>query len=391
MKKGDRYLLKVDKITNANYFVSFTEDEKLPLFVVEEGRVGSPGRKSQHPIRSWDRILRKYQLDGYEDMSYLRAKGVSNKEAVFLGPCSDIMNELMGAAKKAVETAYIIDAKAVTAAMIESAKKSVDELSKVSTIEEFNELLNNIFKILPRKMNCISNYLAKTADDFNRIIIREQDLLDNMKAVCSTNDLEETSQTENLFDTLGIQMRVANDEEVKKVIGMVDNRVQAKVKRVWFVNNIKTQKAYKNYVEANKIDKTMLLWHGSRTENWFSIIKSGLLIRPAGAAYTGSMFGDGIYFATKASKSFNYTSYRGSYWAGGTSDKAYMALYQVASGIPYDVYSHDWDVGTMTLAKLKQKGNYNCLFAHAGTMLLNDEIVLYDSSQMSIRFLVEFE
>ena len=68
-----------------------------------------------------------------------------------------------------------------------------------------------------------------------------------------------------------------------------------------------------------------------------------------------------------------------------------MALYQVASGIPYDVYSHDWDVGTMTLAKLKQKGNYNCLFAHAGTMLLNDEIIFYDPSQVTIRYLVEFE
>ena len=391
MKKGDRYLLRVDKVTNANYFVSFTEDEKLPLFIVEEGRVGSPGRRTQHPIRSWDRILRKYQLDGYEDMSYLRAKATNSSEPTFIGPCADIMNELMGAAKKAIEISYIIDPKAVTKAMIDNAKKNVDELSKVSTIEEFNELLNNIFKILPRKMNCISNYLAKTSDDFNRIIIREQDLLDNMRAVCSTNDLEENSQTENLFDTLGIQMRIANDEEVKKVVGMIDNRVQAKVKRVWFVNNTRTQKAYKNYVETNKIDKTMLLWHGSRTENWFSIIKSGLLIRPAGAAYTGSMFGDGIYFATKASKSFNYTSYRGSYWAGGTSDKAYMALYQVASGTPYDVYSHDWDVGTMTLAKLRQKGNYNCLFAHAGTMLLNDEIIFYDPSQVTIRYLVEFE
>jgi hypothetical protein len=41
--------------------------------------------------------------------------------------------------------------------------------------------------------------------------------------------------------------------------------------------------------------KERLYWHGSRNENWFNIMQTGLLIRPSGAVHTGSMFGDGIY------------------------------------------------------------------------------------------------
>jgi poly [ADP-ribose] polymerase len=37
------------------------------------------------------------------------------------------------------------------------------------------------------------------------------------------------------------------------------------------------------------------------------------MIRPSGAVYTGSMFGDGIYFADKAAKSIGYSSLSGSY------------------------------------------------------------------------------
>jgi poly [ADP-ribose] polymerase len=43
-------------------------------------------------------------------------------------------------------------------------------------------------------------------------------------------------------------------------------------------------------------------------------MQTGLLIRPSGAVHTGSMFGDGIYFADKAQKSIGYSSLSGSHW-----------------------------------------------------------------------------
>ncbi|VDP00762.1 unnamed protein product [Soboliphyme baturini] len=51
---------------------------------------------------------------------------------------------------------------------------------------------------------------------------------------------------------------------------------------------------------------SMLLWHGSRLVNWYSILCSGLKIAPPEAPSTGYMFGKGIYFADISSKAANY-------------------------------------------------------------------------------------
>ena len=53
-----------------------------------------------------------------------------------------------------------------------------------------------------------------------------------------------------------------------------------------------------------------LLWHGSRTENWWSIFKNGLTLNN-NAIVTGKMFGQGLYFAPKAEKEYElYIKFR---------------------------------------------------------------------------------
>lgn len=102
------------------------------------------------------------------------------------------------------------------------------------------------------------------------------------------------------------------------------------------------------------------------------------------------MFGNGIYFAPKAQKSLGYTSLSGSYWAKGSSNSAYMSLFDVAYGVPYDVYSFDskyYSFDYQTLQKVKPGAN--CLHAHEGTMLRNDEIIVYKEEQITIKYLVE--
>jgi poly [ADP-ribose] polymerase len=90
-----------------------------------------------------------------------------------------------------------------------------------------------------------------------------------------------------------------------------------------------TQNAYKNFMSSMPNCKTKLFFHGSRNENFWNILKNGLKLNPK-AKITGKMLGSGLYFANKAAKSINYTSLRGSYWSGGTSDIGYMAVFAVA-------------------------------------------------------------
>ena len=59
---------------------------------------------------------------------------------------------------------------------------------------------------------------------------------------------------------------------------------------------------------------------------------------------------------------------------------------------PYDVYSHSNNVGNMTYDMLKRVASgTHCLHAHAGSMLHNDEIVVYKESQITIQYLVELK
>jgi poly [ADP-ribose] polymerase len=102
------------------------------------------------------------------------------------------------------------------------------------------------------------------------------------------------------------------------------------------------------------------------------------------------MFGHGIYFAPKAQKSLGYTSLSGSYWAGGNSNSAFMSLYDVAYGKPYNVHSFDNRYHSFNYEKLQSHSNgANCLHAHSGNMLRNDEIIVYKEEQTTIKYLVE--
>ena len=84
-------------------------------------------------------------------------------------------------------------------------------------------------------------------------------------------------------------------------------------------------------------------------------------------------------------KSWNYTSFRGTSWAKGSSDTAFMGLYAVAYGKPLDVEHHR----SYTQAMLDKEGK-NCVHAHKGAELLNDEIIFYSEKAMVLNYIVEF-
>ena len=118
-------------------------------------------------------------------------------------------------------------------------------------------------------------------------------------------------------------------------------------------------------------------------------MSNGLILNP-NAVITGKMFGKGLYSALQPQKSFNYTSYHNSYWAHGSSDRAFMGLYEVHYGKPYIVSDFNSKYYDFNYNKLREEGDYDCLHADSKKgMLRNDEIVVYREDQMDIRYLVE--
>lgn len=130
------------------------------------------------------------------------------------------------------------------------------------------------------------------------------------------------------------------------------------------------------------------MWHGTRPQNMVGIISRGLLIRPSGAVYTGSMFGDGLYHAESSSKSMNYTGCRGSCWSGSSGeDRAYLFLEDVIVGNPHIVYSSQF-------FREPPRGTHS-VYALPGRGLYNSENITYVQSgpgqQHRLRYIVEFQ
>jgi len=382
----EAYLIFSDAKANHNKYYRMI-DNGNGTFDAVWGRVGNEGQRKSYRMAEWSKKYAEKIAKGYKDISNLKA----DKSKAFVGEGADIINELISYSKKFLQNNYS-NLEQVSQTQINEVYHLINYGLSVHAISEditrFNDTLIEIFNTLPRVMRDVSANLAPsnaTQDTLQKIINRETKLLNNMKSLAATQDIK-TDKVEDL----GLIIKPATDEERDAVIKHCNYSLQSKVKRVWSVVNTRTQDKFDKYVKDNNITNLKLLWHGSGNENWFSILENGLLIRPAGVKYTGSMFGDGLYFATDAGKSFNYTSYQGSYWRGGTSNKAFMAIYNTALGNPKDVYNHNTSYYSLNQQKLKKAG-YNSLYAHKGSALLRDEIVFYTPEAVTVKYFVEFE
>lgn len=129
------------------------------------------------------------------------------------------------------------------------------------------------------------------------------------------------------------------------------------------------------------------VWHGTRRANMVGITTKGLLIRPSGVPHAGSMFGDGIYWAAHSTKSINYTDVRGSYWAQGGADKAFLFLADCAFGNQRIVHDAQF------FRKSDLRGDHS-VWAKSGRSLVNDELIVYNASgpgqQHRLKYILEF-
>lgn len=396
------YLIMVTSANNNKYYNLFPEGNQ---FRVEYGRVDATKTTTYYPMSKWNAQISSKLKKGYQDVTDLKQDLVeeissTNPESPYKeienAAVRAIVEKLQNLARETIQKNYTVKASAVTQDMVDAAQEIIDELANSHfTVEAFNDILLRLFTVIPRKMGNVRDYLANKPEDFAQIISKEQDLLDVMRGqiyvkpeVEPDEPVEKKSQT--ILEELGLEMEEATDDDVA-MIKFLMNESAGKFRKAWKVKNIKTQERFDKFVTENNIKDTRLLFHGSRSENFWSIIKTGLVLRPTNAVITGKMFGYGCYYSPKCAKSIGYTSLSGSYWTNGNNNTAYMALFEVAYGIPYDVYDFNSKYYNLDYNKLQQfKSGANCLHAHADKgMLRNDEIVVYKEDQMTIRYLIE--
>lgn len=402
-----KYLVMVTSDNHNKYY------EMIPQgsgFIVNYGRVGASPQVRSYSEYEFDKKYNEKLRKGYIDQTDLRKdlinvsknEGKSKYLPIQDKEIAELINYLQKVARQKIADNYTISTEKVTNAMVEEAQNKLNKLSDLYNSkfkdkkDKFNDILLELFNILPRKMGCVVDYLAKDgkSETLSAIYIREQDLLNVMKGQVIQKTKEEVTDTdvanptETILQANGLTIEPINEQD-KEIILKELGEIKDKFYKAWRVTNKATRERFDNEIAQATNKTTKLLWHGSKNENWFSIMSNGLLLNP-NATITGKMFGFGLYMGLQARKSFNYTSYEGSYWAHGNSDRAFMGLYDIHYGNPYIVNDFNSRYYKYNYEKLRENGDYNSLHADSSKgMLRNDEIIVYQESQADIRYLVE--
>ncbi len=389
IEKTERYLIMVDPCTNNDkYFKMIPSGD---TFQAEFNKVGLVGNTKEYPMAKWDALYVSKIAKGYVDKTELRKNAIEPKEgkkvvSKIKDSVRDIVEKLQRLSRRSVEENYETSFEVVTEEMIAEAQGLIDSLGKCKNLWQFNDALVKLFSVIPRRMSNVIDYCASNASEFGDIIEKEQEILDNMKSQVGSTV---TEVEKDYLEQLNADFEPVSDKERDEIISHLDKNTQ--FKRAWRVTNYDTEKRFQDYVKKNKITKTKLLYHGSRSENWWSIVTQGLALHPTNAVITGKMFGHGLYFATRSRKSAGYTSTRGSYWANGNDQCGYMAVYEVAYGNPEIVHHFSNNMPSLKPDGFKRKyQGKHCIHAKAGAGIVNDEIVIFDEKACTIHYLIEF-
>lgn len=394
-------LVMVTADNNNKYYNMFPQGS---TFLVEYGRVGnSVSQKRTYPIGKWASTYREKTGKGYKDVTDLIKTTQRNSEYKQISdPKVDKLFEmLLRFSRNSVKQNYTISSDAVTLAQINEAQSFLDEMTNligkdvISNFERFNKVLLELYMVIPRRMQNVKSHLLQMAkhDDLIRsartIVDNEQKTLDVMAGQVTLQDVDESDAPEKtILDVLGIEVECGdvNDVDVvKKFMGTDAGELRA----VYRVIHRNSRQSYDTFVDNASDKKSELFWHGSRNENWISILQTGLKIRPSNAVLTGAMFGHGIYFADKYRKSAGYTSLRGAYWTGGGENTAFLALMDVHVGKQLKILRHSHECYNFNKSVMQNKGNYDSVFALGGADLRNNEYIVYDDAQSTIKYLVQ--
>jgi len=365
---------------NNNKFYRMTDLDN-GTFKVVYGRVGGSEASEFYPIHKWDSKYKEKLKKGYRDVSDLKIESKSGEYA-FKGKGVDhFFTTFSRYTKDSVGRNYTIAVGSVTKAMLDEAQGILNHLIGLSDVERFNKHLLELYTVLPRKMSDVRAYLVRDDKGLDKLIAKEQDVLDSLSSSVVTNVVEAGQVFEESF---GIEMEEVDcPQSIRDLVSKTKSH-GADIYKVYKVTHKTGQDKFDTWLEQQDNKNIELLFHGTRNPNVFSILKSGLLIRPTNAvSFSGSAYGDGCYHSAHFQKSLGYTGY--------DTDKIFF-IQSVHMGKPYEYsgwYRDGKDISRneMNYSSLKKKG-YDSLFVKPGDGLANSEYIVYNSEQTVTSYLL---
>ena len=383
-------------------------------FSVTDGRVGikvGPHKPKRYvrPMEDWDRMFFAKMARGYlvtktrkMDRKTIR-QGGSYKE-IPDAAVREIVERLMGYANQAMEENFTVKVDDISDEMIDYGKEILGEMQsryQKMSVAEFNSKLKVLYAAVPRRIDKLSEKLAKNKSDFVGIIEEEQEIYDLMIKQVRAAGLSGVAD-KTILDIYGLHIRPVTEEEEIYIKGKLTEQASA-YQNAWKVTFDKSEAEFNEFCKKENLTfengGINHLFHGSKHHCWWSILTNGIWCEPEKhpefcGSITGKAYGLGAYMAVDAIKSKGYTSFMGSKWAHGTEETGFMALFKAATGDPSRRFNGDRSrchSTTLTWENLqKVQPGALCTWAecrYSGYMM--DEIILYQENQFTIDYLIE--
>ena len=405
-----------------NETVTFEKVDGGESFIISSGatkikRGPKKARREEYPLDEWNYQLARYIKKGFDPVATEKAKIVEINIGNGFKPLSDkefqsFIEEMVQANNEMIQSSYSVKKlEDIPQEHIDHAQEALIDLSTRKdsiSVSEFNDILmKDIWTYVPRAMANARKLLAAKPDQFEEIIEREQEHIDNLLQLLRVKAVDNTT---DILTANGLKGRKVTDEEEKYLKELMTDRSNQYL-RAWRVSNEETEKAFDEYckeqgfTEENGINH---LFHGTGFENVWSIYKNGLYLNPAviksNVRICGKAFGYGLYFAPYCYKSMGYASIRGARWNNGGSSNSnnagYLLVFKVATGKPYYIYSdpngcnrpNHWEDFH------KDHPDMHCCWAERGKQgsnglnrLVMDEVIVYQQKQATIEYIIEFD
>jgi poly [ADP-ribose] polymerase len=222
--------------------------------------------------------------------------------------------------------------------------------------------------------------------DFCKAFDEQEDRLNQLEAAIATHAVQQHNPQVSPYDALGAEIALLpqNDTMYQQICDYIARTAvhgyRVQVRDIFTVTIGDERHVFEqNSVGRSKIE---LLFHGTAGQNVRHIMRTGLICPRT--ASNGRMFGHGIYFANKCSKSANYCAVR------RRGVPHFLFLAQVAIGNPF--------VAPEAMSNLRQPPpGYDSVWGKAGHTgswggkLLYDEFIIYQAAQQTLSYLVTFD
>jgi poly [ADP-ribose] polymerase len=172
---------------------------------------------------------------------------------------------------------------------------------------------------------------SQVVENFCKAFDEQEDRLNQLEAAIATLSVQKSDPQTSRYDALGAEISLLpqSDRVYGEIIDTIDrtsvHRYKVKVRDIFTVTVPGERRAWEQNERGR--ERVDLLFHGTAGHNVRHILRTGLMCPKT--ASNGRMFGHGVYFANKCTKSANYCYVR------GQSVPHFLFLAEVAVGNVY--------------------------------------------------------